>query len=543
MQAQLYVLGNTTNREVYVDGTMVGEPALYVNGYIYNSGGEIYNDGGEIELTGDWENYPGVAGSYESTGIERFTGGSTQTVKGTMNGTVGNVNQFYNLRIDKSAAGQFVNLQTNTNVNPAGTVNYETFGIIRTDIASHGNNGSLYPYELYTRNSSASCIIGYATGGTDNYVEGRLRRAVSGTASYYFPIGVQATTLDGEEPFHIDFTGAPASNILSYVQPGTIDLLGTVMYCDVGTDPSPLIGETVLDNPMSPADGILDQLTTDCQFSVEWLVTASIAGPYDYDIVVEPGPVLEAECPFYSATWLGELKWTAKDGIPNNAAVASPAPFLTPGYMTCPNIYTINDLTSFSVFRVHGIVDGLEVILPLELVDFSGSVESSGNLLHWKTDNEINNDYFILESSADAINFAQIGTVDGAGTTSNERQYGFLDTDPFANTTYYRLKTVDFDGNRAESHVISLTRQSAQQLLLSPVPALTEVQVQFTSDITGDCTLQVFNMDGVSVFSTQWAVQAGLNTLALDIARWMPGTYVVQITGSGEAIRGKLIKQ
>ena len=147
MHGQLYVLGNGTNKEVYVDGTLVGEPALYINGYLNNNGGEVYNDAGEIELTGNWENYPGVAGSYESNGIERFTGAVNQIVKGTMNGTTGNINQFYNLRVDKTAAGQFVSLQTNANVNPSGTVNFESNGIIRTDISSHGNNGSLYAYE------------------------------------------------------------------------------------------------------------------------------------------------------------------------------------------------------------------------------------------------------------------------------------------------------------------------------------------------------------------------------------------------------------
>lgn len=542
-QAQLYIAGNGTNKEVYVDGTLVGEPALYVNGYISNNGGELYNDLGEIELTGDWENYPGVGGSYESNGIERFTGSSNQVVRGTMNGTVGNINQFYNLRIDKTAAGQTVSLQTNANVNPAGTVNFETFGIIRTDIASHGNNGSLYPYELYTRNTSTACIIGYATAGSDNYVEGRLRRAITGTGSYYFPIGVQSTTLDGEEPFFIDFTGAPTSNILTYVQPGSIDLLGTVMYCDVGTDPDPTTGTTILANPWSPADGILDQLVTNCQYSVEWVALSSVPGPFDYDITVEPGPVLQAECPFYSATWLGELKWTAKDGIPNNAAVASPAPFLTPGYMTCPNLFTILDLTSFSVFRVHGIVDGTGVILPLELLDFSGQAQSAGNMLHWVTDNETNNDYFVIESSADAVNFKQIGTVDGAGTTTQMRQYGFLDSDPVANTTYYRLQTIDFSGVSAYTHTISLTRQPGQELRISPVPALTEVSVRYTSDVIASADLIIFGMDGTPVHQQAWDVRSGTNELVLDISTFTPGTYIVQITGAGEPLRGKLIKQ
>lgn len=543
MHGQLYVLGNGTNKEVYVDGTLVGEPALYINGYLNNNGGEVYNDAGEIELTGNWENYPGVAGSYESNGIERFTGAVNQIVKGTMNGTTGNINQFYNLRVDKTAAGQFVSLQTNANVNPSGTVNFESNGIIRTDISSHGNNGSLYAYELYVRNTTVASMIGYATSGTNKYIEGRLRRQVSGSGDYYFPIGIQSTFLDGEEPFHINFASAPAANILSYVQPGTIDLLGTVMFCDVGTDPDPALGTTILDNPGSPPDGILDRLETNCQYSVEWVATASLAGPYDYTITVEPGSVLQAECPFYSATWLGELKFTAKDGIPNNAALASPAPFFTPGYMTCPNLFTIAGLSSFSVFRVHGITDGALVVLPIELLDFTGQTESLGNRLFWTTENETNNDYFVVESSADAASFKQIGIVDGAGTSTNRLSYNFLDEHPVANTTYYRLRTVDFAGAIGYSNTISLTRMSNEQLSVSPVPSMSSVTVVFAADASQEAIFTITGMDGKVMLNKKWNLKPGQNEQSVDITSWMPGTYVVQVDGVNAPLRTKLIKQ
>ncbi len=540
---QLYISGNGTGKEVYVDGVMVGEPALYVNGYINNNGGELVNDAGEIELTGDWENYPLATGSYESTGIERFLGSLNQIVKGTMNGTIGNINQFYNLKIAKPGASQFVSLQTNSNVNAAGTIDFETNGIVRTDILSHGNNGSSYVYELYLRNSTVGSITGYATSGNNKYIEGRFRRQVNGAGSYYFPIGIQSTFLDGEEPFYINFTTATNSTILTYVQPGSINMLGSVMFCDVGTDPSPLLGTTILANPYSPADGILDQLTTNCQYSVEWVAAASLAGPYDYTITSEPGTVLQAECPFYSATWLGELKFFAKDGVPNNAAIGAPAPFFTSGYMTCPNLFTIAGLSSFSVFRVHGIVDGADVILPIELLDFNGMILQTSNLLNWTTDNETNNDYFIVESSSDANNFQEIGIVDGAGNSSQSRNYSFVDADPMANSTYYRLKMIDFQGDHSYSNVIILTRIPQESLSVSPIPAFTEIKISFNSDINFTTDLTIFSFEGKPVLNKSWTVQKGMNEMIIDISKWIPSAYVVQINGSNAPLRTKIIKQ
>ncbi len=543
---QLYVEGNTTGKEIYVDGVSGAMPTLYVNGYISNNGGEIQNDAGEIELTGDWENYPAAFGSYVSTGIERFTGGTAQIIKGTMNGLVGTTNQFYDLKIDKSAAGQLVSLNANVNVNSSGSIQFESNGIIRTDISSHGNNGSLYAYELFLRNTSATSISGYATSGANNYIEGKFRRGVTGTANYYYPVGVQSTFLDGEEPFQINTSSAASSNIIGYVQPGTIDMLGTVMYCDVGTDPDGIAGTTILANPFSPADGILDQMTTNCQLSVEWFATGTAAS-YSYTIVSDPGPVLEAECPFYSSTWLGALRWFADAGYPNNILVmTSPSPFFSPGYETCPNNFTIagiNAAISSTVYRIHGVVDGAGAILPLEILDFTGDIITSGNLLSWITDNEQNSAYFIVESSADAIQFSEIGTLNAAGNSTSEKNYQLLDKNPKALTTYYRLKMVDLNQSFAYSNVIALTRNANAMMSIAPNPATSEITISYSTNYSGAGKLNIYSSNGILLKSSAIQLEKGLNKFILPVAGLSPAAYYAEITDGNSSVKQIFIKQ
>ncbi len=542
---QIYVEGNTTGKEIYVDGIAGGMPTLYVNGAIINSGGEMQNDAGEIELTGDWENYPLVGGSYISNGTERFTGGSAQVIRGTMNGIVGTTNQFYNLKIDKSAPGQLVSLQANVNVNSAGTIQFESNGIIRTDIISHGNNGSLYGYELYLINNAVASISGYATSGANNYIEGKFRRGVTGTANYYYPVGIQSTFLDGEEPFQINTTAATTSNIIGYVQPGTINLLGKVMYCDIGTNPG-IVGATILDNPFSPADGILDQLTTNCQLSVEWYALGS-AGTYNYTIISDPGPILEAECPFYASTWLGALRFFANDGYPNNILVmTSPPPFLTPGYETCPNNYTIAGINATippSVYRIHGIVDGTDALLPVELLNFTGKVTVEGNLLNWVTANEKNSSYFSVESSADAKQFSQIGVVSAAGNSISEINYQFLDKYPLAQTTYYRLKMFDLDNNFKYSNVISLTSDLNNALTISPNPSFNYITLYYNANFNGEGNINIYSADGILLKQISQQLEKGVNQILLNISSFAPGTYIAEIIDGNSAITDIFIKQ
>ena len=543
--SQIYVEGNTVGKEIYVDGIAGGMPTLYVNGAIINSGGEVQNDAGEIELTGDWENYPLVAGSYVSNGTERFSGGSAQVIRGTMNGLVATTNQFYNLKIDKSAPGQLVSLQANVNVNAAGTIQFESNGIIRTDIVSHGNNGSLYSYELYLINNAVASISGYATSGANNYIEGKFRRGVTGTANYYYPVGIQSTFLDGEEPFQINTTAATTSTIIGYVQPGTINLLGKIMYCDIGTNPG-IVGATILDNPFSPADGILDQLTTNCQLSVEWYALAS-GGIYNYTIISDPGPILEAECPFYASTWLGALRFFANDGYPNNILVmTSPPPFLTPGYETCPNNYTIAGISATippSVYRIHGIVDGTDALLPVELLTFSGKATVEGNLLNWITANEKNSNYFSVESSADAVQFAQIGIVAAAGNSISEINYELLDRNPVAQTTYYRLKMFDQDNNFKYSNVISLTSDVNTALTISPNPAINSITLYYSVNFNSTGNVNIYSADGILLKQFVHPLEKGINQIPLNISTLAPGTYIAEIIDGSAAISSVFIKQ
>ena len=66
--------------------------------------------------------------------------------------------------------------------------------------------------------------------------------------------------------------------------------------------------------------------------------------------------------------------------------------------------------------------------------------------LTWATASEINNDYFLVQHSSDGIRFDDLGTVVGAGTTTQSHSYDWMHDHPSAGVNYYRLKQVDFDG-------------------------------------------------------------------------------------------------
>lgn len=102
--------------------------------------------------------------------------------------------------------------------------------------------------------------------------------------------------------------------------------------------------------------------------------------------------------------------------------------------------------------------------LPINLLSFTATPyytnykQWSHNLIQWTTATETNNDYFILESSSDAVNFKEISRIAGAGSSIKAIDYEFKDYNPVADITYYRLTQVDYDGTITPSDIVACER-------------------------------------------------------------------------------------
>ena len=95
--------------------------------------------------------------------------------------------------------------------------------------------------------------------------------------------------------------------------------------------------------------------------------------------------------------------------------------------------------------------------LPIELKSFTCSSNKLGIALDWTTSTERGNDHFAIERSADGKNFEEIAKVGGAGNSTSDKNYKYLDKNPLNGTTYYRLKQVDVSRESAYSDLTSCT--------------------------------------------------------------------------------------
>lgn len=87
-------------------------------------------------------------------------------------------------------------------------------------------------------------------------------------------------------------------------------------------------------------------------------------------------------------------------------------------------------------------------VLPVELISFY----TQGDNIHWTTASEINNSHFEVQYSIDGITWEVVGLVTGNGTTNSLTDYIFYHTTN--QSSYYRLKQVDYDGASEYSDII-----------------------------------------------------------------------------------------
>lgn len=174
-------------------------------------------------------------------------------------------------------------------------------------------------------------------------------------------------------------------------------------------------------------------------------------------------------------------------------------------------------------------------VLPVELVAFEGEERDCKVQLSWQTASETNSEYFIIERSADGVQFAEIGRVDAAGESQTLVNYHFSDINSSL-LTYYRLKQVDIDGTYAYSDIIKVdadcTDSVGDILDVYPNPVRNRMHLRLYSNTHEKANIVVMSMEGRILFKKEFVLAEGPNIIDCDVADLAAGAYFVRIEGA-----------
>lgn len=189
-----------------------------------------------------------------------------------------------------------------------------------------------------------------------------------------------------------------------------------------------------------------------------------------------------------------------------------------------------------------------QTTLPVKLSAFSVTKQGNNAILNWTTASEVNTSRFEIERSYDGVHFSSVGTKQANGNSTSDINY--LYSDPISISSgiiYYRIKTVDIDGQFSYSKVVALriNGKTISSLTVYPNPFTTDLKVELNADKDASATLRLSNAAGQIVVSKNAQVLKGNNVIILssELSTLNRGMYIVELITEDGKLTQKIIKK
>lgn len=180
--------------------------------------------------------------------------------------------------------------------------------------------------------------------------------------------------------------------------------------------------------------------------------------------------------------------------------------------------------------------------LPVTLLSMNGVREDNRNKISWRTQSEVNSDYYQVEELIDGV-WTKLTTVQSK-SSAYVNEYAVTDeTFDRMTTSYYRVTLVDIDGQQSLLGVVSVQAEADfSDVLLAPNPAKEQLSVSLNALGNMDCELTIVDMSGKVIATKTVNAQQGSNTFALDVTTLDQGSYMMIVRTENTTFRKSFLK-
>ena len=177
------------------------------------------------------------------------------------------------------------------------------------------------------------------------------------------------------------------------------------------------------------------------------------------------------------------------------------------------------------------------VVIPIELLTFSATLQDGVVQLSWITATETRNFGFEVQRSSTG-DWNTLGFVEGSGTTTKAQSYRFTDMlrDISVETSvlHYRLKQIDLDGRYEYSPEVEVRLdQSLPRFALEdfPSPCDDQLTVRLTVAEAGNTSIRLHDIAGrvVMIIAQDAVLPAGSHSMMVRTAEVPSGLYLLVV--------------
>jgi hypothetical protein len=192
----------------------------------------------------------------------------------------------------------------------------------------------------------------------------------------------------------------------------------------------------------------------------------------------------------------------------------------------------------------------ITVLLPLviqaevTIVNFEVKAKADTAQVRWSSVSEIRNAYYVIEKSTDGITFQPIWNIASQPEFVKQTDYFIADVHPFLGRSYYRLSSVDLDGNTRIHGVTALILDEPVQFDMSveSAPFANGLYMRFKGikDVASPVILKILDLNGkqVTAQSLLDTYEKSQYEVALEL---QAGAYIIIAVHQNEVAKCKLV--
>ena len=192
----------------------------------------------------------------------------------------------------------------------------------------------------------------------------------------------------------------------------------------------------------------------------------------------------------------------------------------------------------------------LDVVVPVELTNFTIKNVNSEFIIKWQTATETNNSGFEIQKSEKSnvngqTDWEKVTFVDGRGTTTEVTNYTYYDKVVKPGTYLYRLKQIDFDGTLDYSQEIEVDVNGPTEFSLSqnyPNPFNPSTTISFNLPESGKVILKIYNIMGEEIKTlAEGYREAGIYSFNFIAEGYPSGMYLYSLSTNGYTETKKML--
>jgi len=183
-------------------------------------------------------------------------------------------------------------------------------------------------------------------------------------------------------------------------------------------------------------------------------------------------------------------------------------------------------------------------VLPLQSITLQATLRNEAVDIRWNTIQELNTALYVLEKSANGIDFSPVTSSRAMGTGNGS--YGYNDNKIFRGKMYYRIKCIDLNGVYTYSSiaVVESTRSVQPGIAVFPNPVKSNVTLQVTGFATGNIVVSIMDAAGSVHMRRSIQLLNAFQAVQLPVSVLSPGVYTVHVQNAhGEIATSRIVKQ